>query len=248
MFIAICFYSIDYLFLPLILWLTIRNVVFVHFWHRIPKTFRLSWQAPFSHPWVYVNEVNLENPNGRLVAMGTSLMIRGLEIDLITNLDLWMASELCVNVAGGSIVELNTYLMCSVTLWDLMLTLGRQCQDWVILYDTSWCCRIAWCGKNYYTLVIRATRSSVLRSEPINSRRQYFSESPLLVLLPDRNFLLICVNFLSYFGEGNGNPLQYSWLENPMNRGAQRSTVHGSQRATNTLYYLSWLLLVSSSC
>ena len=28
-------------------------------------------------------------------------------------------------------------------------------------------------------------------------------------------------------GEGNGNPLQYSCLENFMNRGACRSTVHG---------------------
>ena len=27
--------------------------------------------------------------------------------------------------------------------------------------------------------------------------------------------------------EGNGNPLQYSCLENPMNRGAWRATVHG---------------------
>ena len=27
-------------------------------------------------------------------------------------------------------------------------------------------------------------------------------------------------------GEGNGNPLQYSWLENPMDRGAWRTTVH----------------------
>ena len=27
-------------------------------------------------------------------------------------------------------------------------------------------------------------------------------------------------------GEGNGNPLQYSCLENPMNRGAWRATVH----------------------
>ena len=29
---------------------------------------------------------------------------------------------------------------------------------------------------------------------------------------------------------GNGNPLQYSCLENPMNRGAWRATVHGLQR------------------
>ena len=30
--------------------------------------------------------------------------------------------------------------------------------------------------------------------------------------------------------EGNGNPLQYSCLENPMDRGAWWATVHGSQR------------------
>ena len=28
-------------------------------------------------------------------------------------------------------------------------------------------------------------------------------------------------------GEGNGNPLQYSCLENPMGRGAWGATVHG---------------------
>ena len=28
-------------------------------------------------------------------------------------------------------------------------------------------------------------------------------------------------------GEGNGNPLQYPCLENPMDRGAWRATVHG---------------------
>ena len=28
-------------------------------------------------------------------------------------------------------------------------------------------------------------------------------------------------------GEGNGNPLQYSCLENPTDRGAGRATVHG---------------------
>ena len=31
-------------------------------------------------------------------------------------------------------------------------------------------------------------------------------------------------------GEGNGNPLQYSCLKNPMDRGAWWATVHGSQR------------------
>ena len=28
-------------------------------------------------------------------------------------------------------------------------------------------------------------------------------------------------------GKGNGNPLQYSFLENPMDRGAWRAAVHG---------------------
>ena len=32
-------------------------------------------------------------------------------------------------------------------------------------------------------------------------------------------------------GEGNGNPLQYSCLENPMNRGAWWVTVHGVSKS-----------------
>ena len=31
-------------------------------------------------------------------------------------------------------------------------------------------------------------------------------------------------------GGGHGNPLQYSYLENPKNRGAWQATVHGPQR------------------
>ena len=31
----------------------------------------------------------------------------------------------------------------------------------------------------------------------------------------------------SFPGEGNGYPLQYAYLENPMGRGAWRATVHG---------------------
>ena len=39
--------------------------------------------------------------------------------------------------------------------------------------------------------------------------------------------------FISYkpvFGDGNGNPLQYSCLEKPMDRGALRAIVHGVAR------------------
>ena len=43
-------------------------------------------------------------------------------------------------------------------------------------------------------------------------------------------------------GDGNGNPLQYSCLENSMDRGAWRATVHGvtkslSQLSTSTHTY-----------
>ena len=36
-------------------------------------------------------------------------------------------------------------------------------------------------------------------------------------------------------GEGNGNPLQYSRLENPMNRGVWWATVHGVTKSWTRL-------------
>ena len=36
-------------------------------------------------------------------------------------------------------------------------------------------------------------------------------------------------------GVGNGNPLQYSCLENPMDRGAWRATVHGVTKSQTRL-------------
>ena len=35
-------------------------------------------------------------------------------------------------------------------------------------------------------------------------------------------------------GEGNGHPLQYSCLENPMDRGAWGATVHGGCKDSDT--------------
>ena len=32
---------------------------------------------------------------------------------------------------------------------------------------------------------------------------------------------------MAMFGEGNGNPLQHSWLENPIDRGAWQAAFHG---------------------
>ena len=36
-------------------------------------------------------------------------------------------------------------------------------------------------------------------------------------------------------GEGNGNPIQYSCLENPMDRGARQATVQGVTRVRHDL-------------
>ena len=40
-------------------------------------------------------------------------------------------------------------------------------------------------------------------------------------------------------GEGNGNPLQYSCLENPMDRGAWRAAVYGVAQSQTQLKRLS---------
>ena len=44
--------------------------------------------------------------------------------------------------------------------------------------------------------------------------------------------LSLCLMIL---GEGNGNPLQYSCLDNPMDRGAWQATVHGVARVGHDL-------------
>ena len=46
-----------------------------------------------------------------------------------------------------------------------------------------------------------------------------------------------CVQFLGWEdppGEGNGNPLQYSQLENPMDRGAWKATDYGVTESDTT--------------
>ena len=53
-------------------------------------------------------------------------------------------------------------------------------------------------------------------------------------------------------GGGNGNPLQYSCLENPIDRGAWWATVHGvtkSQTEVSTdLGTLSWGKILANCC
>ena len=46
-------------------------------------------------------------------------------------------------------------------------------------------------------------------------------------------------------GEGNGNPFQYSCLENPLDRGAWQATLHGVARVEHDLATKLLLLLLS---
>ena len=41
------------------------------------------------------------------------------------------------------------------------------------------------------------------------------------------HLFLLYVGTINYYGEGNGTPLQYSCLENPMDEGAWKAAVHG---------------------
>ena len=54
-----------------------------------------------------------------------------------------------------------------------------------------------------------------------------------------------------YPGEGNGNPLQYSCLETPMDGGAWWATVHGEAKTrtrlsdfTDSLYYMTFTTIL----
>ena len=46
-----------------------------------------------------------------------------------------------------------------------------------------------------------------------------------------------------YSGEGNGNPLWYSCLENPMDGGAWWATVHGVAKSRTRLSYLAFTFM-----
>ena len=49
-------------------------------------------------------------------------------------------------------------------------------------------------------------------------------------------------------GEGNGNPLQYSCLEDSMFRGAWRATVHGVAKESDTTEQQTFLTFQLPSC
>ena len=60
------------------------------------------------------------------------------------------------------------------------------------------------------------------------------SEESSCQCLPDAEDLGSTRGFRRSPGEGNGNPLQYSCLGNPMDRGSWRAIVHGVAKELDT--------------
>ena len=112
-----------------------------------------------------------------------------------------------------------------------------------------------WLGLNYFTFTLCAS-ASLWSISKISRRRQW---QPTPVLLPGeshgRRSLVGCgpwgceesdtteqLHFhfsLSRIGEGNGNPLQCSCLENPRDRGAWWAAVYGVAQSQTLLKRLS---------
>ena len=69
---------------------------------------------------------------------------------------------------------------------------------------------------------------------------QCLSHTPYFVLLRTKleySIAIVCLlcQTIGFIGEGNGNPLQYYCLENPMNRGAWQATFRGVSKSWTRL-------------
>ena len=73
---------------------------------------------------------------------------------------------------------------------------------------------------------------SNLTSYDLNERADTCMTKPL-GCTPETNTTLL-VNWIPVSGEGNGSPLQYSCLENPIDREAWQDTVHGCKELDMT--------------
>ena len=87
-----------------------------------------------------------------------------------------------------------------------------------------------------YTYAFPPTAGSLLYNEP----------PFLLVYVTFRGPWIICT--LCNSGEGNGNPLQYPCLENPMDRGAWWATVHGVAKSGTRLSTVFHFLYLTPLC
>ena len=103
-------------------------------------------------------------------------------------------------------------------------------------------------GKALFVSILTFPSNSLFLSLAIMLPCMYCAPSPSphgifhsLILLPERLFFQSSFPFISYsslVGEGHGNPLQYSCLENPVDRGAWWAAVH---RIAQSRTWVKWL-------
>ena len=74
------------------------------------------------------------------------------------------------------------------------------------------------------------------------SMLSFFKENTLIFSFQNSSHPNSC-EVIHFFGEGNGNPLQYCCLENPMDRGAWRSTAYGVAKSQTRLSNFTDFLL-----
>ena len=77
---------------------------------------------------------------------------------------------------------------------------------------------------------------NLIETEDIKKRRQEYTEELYKKELHDPdNHDSVITHLEPDMGEGNGTPLQYSCLENPMDRGAWWAAVHGAAKSRTRL-------------
>ena len=84
-----------------------------------------------------------------------------------------------------------------------------------------------------------------VQGQKVNYISNGFPGSSLIKNLPANAGDAVSIPGLEQFPrEGNGNPLQYSFLENSMDRGDWQATVHGVTRVRHDLMTKQWQIMV----
>ena len=76
-------------------------------------------------------------------------------------------------------------------------------------------------------LQVKSNKGIVIKNKSVSDKNN----------ISDSTTLKIKISKSQFFGEGNGDPLQYSCLGNPMDRGAWQATVHGVAKSWTQLSY-----------
>ena len=95
--------------------------------------------------------------------------------------------------------------------WATVHGVTKVRHDWACTWRAQ-----AFLGRHLAYCSLRAFSAFIIA--PVN---------PSYVSISVYMFVCVCVYIYMYIGEGNGIPLQYSCLENPMDRGAWWAVVHG---------------------